>query len=124
MITQKGSPEEARITGGGESPRVQITTERRGNPRVNPRVLISTGEGRNQVVQSQMTPMTKEVKRIKRVKERVAYLLISQEKSLQRKSNNLKMPNLMVSELNYVFVSFDLNLGIESMLISVSLLSS
>lgn len=112
MITQKGSPEEARITGGGESPRVQITTERRGNPRgnprVNPRVLISTGEGRNQVVQSQMIPMTKEVKRIKRVKERVAYLLISQEKSLQRKSNNLKMPNLMVSELNYVFVSFDL----------------
>lgn len=55
-----------------------------------------------------MIPMTKEVKRIKRVKERVAYLLISQEKSLQRKSNNLKMPNLMVSELNYVFVSFDL----------------
>lgn len=108
MITQKGSPEEARITGGGESPRVQITTKRRGNPRVNPRVLISTGEGRNQVVQSQMIPMTKEVKRIKRVKERVAYLLISQEKSLQRKSNNLKMPNLMVSELNYVFVSFDL----------------
>lgn len=110
MITPKGSPEEARITGGGESPRVQITTERRGNPRVNPRVLISTGEGRNQVVQSQMTPMTKEVKRIKRVKERVAYmyLLISQEKSLQRKSNNLKMPNLMVSELKYVFVSFDL----------------
>lgn len=108
MITQKGSPEEARITGGGESPRVQITTERRGNPRVNPRVLISTGEGRNQVVQSQMIPITKGVKRIKRVKERVAYLLISQEKSLQRKSNNLKMPNLMVSELNYVFVSFDL----------------
>lgn len=120
MITQKGSPEEARITGGGESPRVQITTERRGNPKV----LISTGEGRNQVVQSQMIPMTKEVKRIKRVKERVAYLLISQEKSLQRKSNNLKMPNLMVSELNYVFVSFDLYLSIESMLISVSLLSS
>lgn len=120
MIAQKGSPEEVMITGGGESPGVRITTERRGNPRV----LIPTGEGRNQVVQSQMIPMTKEVKRIKGVKEGIANLQMSQEKRLQRRSRNLKMPNLMASELNYVFVSFDLYLGIESMLISVSLFSA
>lgn len=96
MIVPKGSPEEAMITEGGESPGVQITTEKRGNPRV----LIPTGEGRNQVVQSQMIPMTKEVKRIKRVKEVIANLQISQEKRLPRQSSNLKMPNLMASELN------------------------